>query len=113
MGEREQREIADRVLGPQWEQSLKDRLETGMISPTIEGRLMDYKYGKPVERKEIVVRSSLEGLSLMELSARAKQIALLLDKLEERNQADDVKLLEAGDIVEAEAVEVTDGPTNV
>lgn len=105
MSEREQRELAGRVLTPLWEQSLRDRLDSGMISPTIEGKLMDYKYGKPVERKEITIRGSLEGMSPEELSARAQRIHMLLEKIIERKQHDEIKLLEAGDVQEAEIVE--------
>ncbi len=105
MSERDQREFASRVLTPLWEQSVKDRLESGLISPTIEGKLMDYKYGKPVERREVIVRGSLEGLSLEELLIKSERMNYLLGKLVKREQQETVKLLEAGDIQDAEIVE--------
>ncbi len=109
MSERDQREFASRVLTPAWEQSLRDRLDSGLISPTIEGKLLDYKYGKPVERREIVVRGTLEGMPLEELLARSQRVNYLLEKLLEQKKQEETKLLEAGDVVEVEAIEVKEG----
>lgn len=100
--QKRQREFAKRVgvAEHDFEDMLRRSLIGGLLNPQIMIRLMDYFYGKPVDKTEVVVKHqhSLEGKTTEELAARAREIAGFLDTLGKK------KALEAENVVDAEVI---------
>lgn len=77
------KEFSKRVLNSdEYLSSLKRRILADTLPPAVEVRLYEYAYGKPVERVDIRDKTNpLEGLSLDELSARARALGAMLARL--------------------------------
>lgn len=100
--QKRQQEFAKRVGigGADFEDWLKRSLLSGTAHPQMIIRLIDYFYGKPVDKTEVVVKHqhSLEGKTNEELAARAREIAGFLDTL-----VGEKKLL-AENVIDAEII---------
>lgn len=67
------------VRSDEYRASIWRRIKTDTLAPAVEVRLLEYAYGKPVERVEVTnLGENLSQLSTAELVARAELVTALL-----------------------------------